>query len=350
MKQGKSLVELATEIERQAQSKRDFKADTSLLTMETDANAVSKLAIDGVGAFGVTSHTHTQIADRLQVPQKFYERLRTQEPDMLDYTVNQLFRRNAEPRMVRTLDGNARAFMSNRYRLLDNFDMANALLPVLVDKKLEVASCDLTPDKLYVKAISHRMQAEIKKGDVVEAGVMMSNSEIGKGGVIIQPFLNRLVCTNGAVINELATKRHHVGRELQAGNDMIVYRDKTLELSDQAFWSQMIDVLNAVFTEDIFHGIVDKMRDTTERKITGNPVKAVEVFSAQNGLNQTQQTSVLQHLIQGADLSQYGLLNAVTAMAREDHLNYDEATAMESLGGQVIELSQKDWRYIAEAK
>lgn len=353
MKQGKSLVELATEIERQAQSKRDFKLETASLEMHTTKNGdvpVSNLQIHGVGYFGVTPHTHSQIADRLQIPAKFYERLRTQEPDLLDHNVNELFKRNSEPRMVRTLDGNARAFMSHRYRMLDNIDMANNLLPVLIDKQLDVVSCDLTDNKLYIKAVGHRLQAEVKKGDIVEAGVMLSNSEIGKGSVNIQPFLNRLVCTNGAVINELATRKYHVGKELTAGNDLVVYRDKTLELSDQAFWSEMIDVLNAVFTEDIFEGIVNKLRDTTERKITGNPVKVVEVFSTQNGLNQTQSNSVLTHLINGGDLSQWGLMNAVTAMAREDHLDYDEATRMESLGGTVIELSQKDWRVISEAK
>jgi hypothetical protein len=53
--------------------------------------------------------------------------------------------------------------------------------------------------------------------------------------------------------------------------------------------------------------------------------------------------SVISHLISGADLSCYGLSNAITR-ASQDVRDYDRATEM---GGQVIELSGREWQSIA---
>jgi hypothetical protein len=36
---------------------------------------------------------------------------------------------------------------------------------------------------MYIKAICPRIQAEVKKGDIVQAGIAISNSEVGMGSV-----------------------------------------------------------------------------------------------------------------------------------------------------------------------
>ena len=66
MKTGKTLVELATELERQSTAKKDFVASSAVLemtpegdlTLESDANT---------NEFPVTDHCHTQIAARLDI-------------------------------------------------------------------------------------------------------------------------------------------------------------------------------------------------------------------------------------------------------------------------------------------
>lgn len=340
-----TLTEMAQEIERQRTAKRDFLATTGMLQMQT-SDGKSTMAIADKGEFVVTEHTHNQLGTYLQIPAQFYDRMRQQHPDIIDHTVNKLLERRNEKRMVRTLDGTARAFLSKTYRVFDNFDLAQNVLPVVMEHQLDIVSCALTPQKLYIKALAHKMQGEIRPGDVVEAGLMISNSEIGQGNVIINPFLNRLVCSNGAVINELASKRRHVGRENAVDGELVVYSDETRMLEDQTFWSKIKDTIKAVMTPDVFNLVLDKVRGTTEVKITGKADEVVEVFAKQNQLNQTQQGNILQHLIQGGDLTQYGLFNAVTAAAQADDLDYDEATRMEALGGYIIELPPSDWKVL----
>jgi hypothetical protein len=57
---------------------------------------------------------------------------------------------------------------------------------------------------------------------------------------------------------------------------------------------------------------------------------------------------VLHHLIRQADLSAYGIVNAVTHYS-DDVANYDRATEFETLGGKLIELSSREWSEMAEA-
>lgn len=65
-------------------------------------------------------------------------------------------------------------------------------------------------------------------------------------------------------------------------------------------------------------------------------------------MTQEQGTSILQHLIRGADLSRYGLHSAITRTA-EDLPDYDDATAFEAAGGTIIDLPQAEWRQLATA-
>ena len=56
----------------------------------------------------------------------------------------------------------------------------------------------------------------------------------------------------------------------------------------------------------------------------------------------------LRHLIAQADLSGYGLVNAVTHFSQEVE-DYDRATEFEALGGKLIELTAAEWKPLAEA-
>ncbi len=59
--------------------------------------------------------------------------------------------------------------------------------------------------------------------------------------------------------------------------------------------------------------------------------------------------NINKHLIEGGDLSRFGLANAVTRAAQDDEIDYDQASNMERMGGQLIELPQGEWRTLALA-
>ena len=58
---------------------------------------------------------------------------------------------------------------------------------------------------MYIKVVNKRLEAEVVPGDIVQSGVIISNSEVGLGSVNIQPLVYRLVCSNGMVVNDAQT-------------------------------------------------------------------------------------------------------------------------------------------------
>jgi len=108
------------------------------------------------------------------------------------------------------------------------------------------------------------------------------------------------------------------------------------------------DVVAASLTEVTFGKIVKRWKEATEQKITGSLEKVVEVTAKKLSLSDTEQSGILRHLIEGRDLSAYGLMNAVTRVS-QDVESYDRATELERLGPKVLELPQSQWKEIAEA-
>ena len=146
-----------------------------------------------------------------------------------------------------------------------------------------------------------------------------------------------------------AFRKYHVGRGNEADGAEQFFRDETRLADDRAFWLKVRDAVTGSFRQDVFEGVVARMTESTKERITGDPVKAIEVIQKKYALNDGQRTSVLTHLIEGGDLTRYGLVNAVTR-ASQDVEDYDQATDMERLGGTVLELPRSEWAVVAEAR
>ena len=350
MKTGRTLTEMAQALEAQQQMKKDFVADTRALEM-TPAGQLA-IANDTTQTFDVTSHAHRQIGDRIGIPAKYYNRMLTRAPELLQANVNHWFQTNPEQRMIRTLGESARAFLSRRYRRLDNFDLAEAVLPTLLQMEgAQVMSCELTETRMYLKVVTAKVQADVKVGDPVQAGVCISNSEIGMGALRVEPLVYRLVCTNGMVTPDRSARNRftHLGRAAADTSDAYeLFSDQTLAADNAAFFLKMQDLVRDAVDRTKFEALVAQMRATTEHRIEGNPVKAVELLSNKFKLQQSESSGVLQHLIQGGDLSQWGLLNAVTRTA-QDVESYDRATELEELGATVMSLPSAQWKQLATA-
>lgn len=363
MKEGRSLTALAAEIERQAQSKRDMVADTRSIEMSSIGTLdeitspefkVPRLAVKNgeTHFFDINSNAHRQIAERVGIPGKYYERMLKDQPELLMQNVNTWFRAKPERRLIRLLDGNVRAFLSDRYQRIDNWDVAQTVLPVLLGTPgIEVVSSEITESRLYIKAVTHKVQGEVKSrrvGDIVEAGVMIMNSEVGLGALAIKPFLNFLVCTNGMVRDKDAMRRAHLGRQIEGDNVVQFLTDETRRAEDHAVLLKVRDVINAAMDPESFRRALDEIQMTTEQKIEGNPVEAVTELASQFQMSGDESNSILRHLIEGADLSRYGLMNAVTR-ASADIESYDRATELETMGGAIVDLPKSQWHRIAVA-
>ena len=95
-------------------------------------------------------------------------------------------------------------------------------------------------------------------------------------------------------------------------------------------------------------GLAGKMRRTLGIRLTGDPAKAVESVSVKFLMTEPERAGVLRHLIEGGDLSAYGVVNAVTHFSQEVD-DYDRATDFEVIGGKLVNFSAAEWAPIAAA-
>jgi len=353
MKNGRTLVNLAQELERQLKTKKDLLVPSLLVRHCTGESGATRLVVEesnGPASYGVTPLARRQLADKLGIPYAYFERMRENQPGLLDHNVNTWLQGENDRRLLRTLDGNVRAVLSDRYRRLDNYDLAEQVLPILrglPDVRFE--SVELTETRMYIKCITPQLEFEMAPGDVVQAGVAITNSEVGHGTLSVQPLLFRLVCRNGLIVADRSLRKTHVGRLLaQEDEGVTVYQDDTLLADDKAFFLKVRDVVQAAVSEVVFRQAAEKMRRTMGILITGDPVHTVEVLAQRYTLNDVERSGVLRHLVTGGELSGYGLVNAVTHFSQEIE-DYDRATDFEALGGKLIDLQPQEWKGLVEA-
>ena len=340
MKQGKTLQELGRELQRQRNNRQDFIADTRSIEIESTAfGSTLHLAIDGkTYGYNVGEVAHQQIASRLNIPYRYYQKMQTEEPALLDENVNTWLNKNAERRMIRVLDDSVRAFLSDRYRRLDNLELCAAVLPVIQEMKgANIESCEVTPTRMYLKVVNKKLKAEVTVGDVVQAGFVISNSEVGLGSLRVEHLVFRLVCKNGLICRDYAQKKYHVGRQVNVSEDSAyeLYSTETLEQDDKAFFMKVQDVVRSAVDESKFLMTVEKMRETKEIPLGKDPVKEVEILADKFQLTENERGDVLRQLFIGGDNSRYGLMNAVTAASKLAK-TYDRATELERIGGEIL--------------
>lgn len=356
MKYGRTLSEMAMELERQLRTKRDLLVPSPLMRHETVDSGESAVVIaapqepSGTLRYPTTEHFRRQLAEKLKIPFSYFQRMHVDQPRLLDENVNTWLKEEPEARMVRTLDGNARAYLSDRYRRMDNYDLMANVLPILKQiPGAQFESTELTERRIYLKVVTPRIRTEVKVGDVVQAGVMITNSEIGLGALTVQPLMFRLVCSNGLVVPDRAMRKHHVGRVQETSDEEVkIFRDDTLEADDRAFWLKVRDVVQASVSQGALNEAAEKMRRMLGIGIAGDPAKAVENMAVKFLLNQEERSGVLRALITEGEMNAFGLVNAVTRFAQEVD-DYDRSTELEELAGKMLEQSAWDWKPIVAA-
>jgi hypothetical protein len=359
MKAGRSLTDLAVEIERVEKSKRDFIAPTTKLAMAvvpnlSTAGSHHELVVENGGdqSFDIGEVAHDQLGERLGIPRKYYDRMREETPNLLAVNVNTWLKQQPERRPVRTLDNRVRAFLSDKYRPLDNFLVASAALPILHEQgaNIEIISSEMTERRLYLQAITHKHQGEVRKGDVVKAGLVISNSEIGLGAVRVETLLYRLVCLNGMITSE-GIRRHHVGKRLGGDEEIALsyYETETIEADNKAFLLKIRDTVKHHLEGIDFNAHLDRMKAAAEQRLMIAKVDdMIEEVTARFSLSKTEGGGILENLIKGGDATLWGLANAVTAMAN-DTADYDRVIELERIGGRIIDLTPSEFKYIQAA-
>ena len=245
----------------------------------------------------LSDHALGQILGRASVPGQFFRRC----PTNLKWAIaNHFIQSGGFPKesMLRLVQGDrVRAALSESYTAFDDADVVPMIADVLADEDCQVQA-DFADEFTHIRVTFPRTDAEVRVGDVVRAGLHITNSEVGSRAVHIDSLVYRLVCTNGLVSSDYASRAwiRHVGNPArikdyvrQAVADA---REGSRELIQR-------------FKASVDHALAD-------------PEKLLERHGKEHDLTQGQLQAALAAFAQEGDRTLFGAVNAITAAARQE--------------------------------
>lgn len=365
---GMTLETLLEQVKQNTKTKRDFTASTKgavrLVLMDGFANGVAAVLLQEgatgptpLERFEVSDTAHQQVAAHLGIPWKYYYRLLADHKDLVLDQVNALFEREPSVRLIRTLGGKVRAFLSDRYQRLDNDAVLINCLPPLTSGKVanELLSCNVSDERMDIKCVYTGPELEFDVGvgpngrpDIIKPGFHISNSEVGKGSLAIKAFFYRTFCRNGAHFGgeeALEFRRAHLGGRLIEGANFEVISERTQKLDDAAIMSGVTDVMQALAKPEFIQAMATKLRALKAGAKIEKPVEAMPLLARELELTEDESGKALENLIKDGDYSRWGALNAVTALAN-DAQSYERATELESLATRIIKMPLATWERV----
>lgn len=359
------VVALARELERRKKSARDIVVPAKEIgSFVSDDGKLRMSAPDGTGLGSLISFEWgptalQQTMTKLNVPVEYGRRMFATYPDVFNFTVNRLAGDASGNWLLRTLDGRVRANLSDRYRVLDNHDLFFAAYDVAKGVEAEISRVSLSEDRFEMRLIVPSWREDIdyksmgeaghkwfgKGGSQFVPGAYVANSETGKGGLTVKPFLLDKVCNNGTIL-ETALRTVHLGGQNEVG----YLSQESVEADSRAIWLKVRDLVRAVFDREQFREVVERFRATGELRLK-DPVAAVDTVVKDYGMSDDDRQAILNELISPSDNRDpgrtiFGLLSAVTARAK-DYEDPERRSAIEAAAGQILMNDSKQRELVA---
>ncbi len=357
MNTGIQFNEFVTAIERNAESREDVVARLNACQLQSNEDG-SVWTINGVGEFDAKPTFHRSVAETLRIPVSYYGEMQSVYPALLDANVNAWLKAepNTETRLMRLFQGSesgrgaARVVRSTSFLPLDNDELLQNLQPVLDEAGVTVQSCEIGDRRTHLKITTPRLKGDVKVGDTVEAGISIVNSELGFGNMSVTPFIYRLVCTNGLATmqGDEAIKRIHRATAIPCYRNFTRFVDTDeRKAAKTEIWRTIGDAVGQLLREATFKDLLERLQAAHKATVKSDGEKLIERVAKQYGLTADEHSAALANFETDDERSVWGLANAITRVANTTE-NYERASALESIGGQIIQLPEKDWQRLAE--
>ena len=335
------------------------------------AGADQQITMDGVtttdGVYRPTNIFDEGVSSKLGIPTAYLRRMRDERPDLYDANVNGWLHGDgadvsADSRsfLLRAFmgenggEGIARAFLSDSYKRIDNLDILTATLEAVreVGAEIQVTGCDLSERNMRVVITSPSITAAApvllknyrspfsgvtgKENPLVEAGLVIKNSETGGGAFSIAPHLRVLVCKNGMTMTTDAQRSVHLGGRLDEG--IVRWSDETQQRSLELVRSKTVDAIKTFLDAEYLESAIARIEAKCEAPLAESADKAIRKVGKALTFTDEQIAGVLDHFIMGGDVSAGGVMQAVTAYAQvvEDP---DTAAMLEESALKVLDLA-----------
>lgn len=259
-------------------------------------------------------HAFGQLATKLGVPGPYVRQLPGKIQAVL---MNYEMSRRPMPALLRLAGGEVRALLSPAYCAMDDATLFEIVDDVLVRAGLQHEA--LVRASATGLSTVHRITipskgVAVRKGDVIEHGIDIANSEVGLRSVQVNAITYRLVCSNGlrAWNTEGGSRYRHTGdparlRDLLRDAIPIALAEARGDLER---WKLAVDRL----VDDAFHE-VESLRAFG---IGGGEMKAVaRAIAAESGVDvDGREDAQIAEALRGTRSTTFEVANSITAFAK----------------------------------
>ena len=354
-----SLQEIVQALQTQTLLKQDFVVPSKYLRMDNNnlivineekLDSLSKLLLDtGIAVsewdvekieLAVLDCCHTQIGQRLDIPKKYYDKMlgNTMAQHILDYNVTNWFRlRNENNFLLRTFidkeqkTGIARAILSDRYNVLDNYDVMLATLDAIRESgiNVQIESGDITDTKFYMRFVcpdiemdapdilkNYRVPDGSTGGNGIISGFVISNSETGNGKFSISPRAVVLACRNGMIFKNDAFQKTHLGSKMEEYTT-IDWSEETRQKNYELVCSQVKDAIKYYASEEYLGAKIHELIEKGNKELN-HPIETIKNVSKHLSISEEKESSILNYFIKSGDTNAFGVTQALTYFAQHN--------------------------------
>ena len=222
--------------------------------------------------WGVHSNAFAQLCQRAGIPADYAKRLRDAEEkdepwrrELLSHTLSEHYGHLGGRYLLRSVGGEARGFLSDRYKRLDS----RPLLEAFVTAVNKVGAVPYEGVGSDTRASVRVILPEIKEpvpGEFMVFGLSWQNSDYGNGAYGVSAFALRLMCLNGW-ISANALKAVHIGGKL---SDDIAFSDETHRLDTKTNVSATHDAVKQLLSSEAVDRRCAAYAETFEQPTTWN--------------------------------------------------------------------------------
>lgn len=249
------------------------------------------------------------------------------EPDARRFLVRTFKGEGGEP-------GYARAFLSDSYKTIDNWDILHSVVSGMRAAGLDahvIHSADLTDRRMYVKVVVPEISVlapELLKdyrspftgargadNPIVFAGFVFGNSETGNGTFFVRPELQIQVCGNGMTIKQDVVAKRHLGSKIE-DDGVIKYSEETLKKNLDLIQSQTRDAIRTFLDVDYMTRVITRVTEQAGAPVD-KPQDVVTRLVKRDAFSKEDADGLMESFIKGGDMTRGGVMNAITAYSQE---------------------------------
>ena len=360
-----SVKEVLTEIQDKEAYKRDVILSRRKLQIVHCDTGLGFHFGDETGLYCPTSTGLTQLAQLSGVPKNFLLDNEQKYPELASdilshwFLDNDVVNRNRKRpvaaanqmqlfRCYNTLNeqdyGVLRAVRSDRYKILDNSDIAACVLSAISGREDIEVQGSVTDDRMFLTLTNWSLQRDLQVGDKVSFRVRIANSETGFSSLQVIPQIVVLSCLNGATVGRDLV-RMHLGERMT--NEDLLSQD-THNLRNQAFFAEVRDVINACFEDEQCDKIIE-MLDRNGSQYIENSDTVMENVCKHFSIDDSTKQSIFAEFLGKEEPTRFSLSQACTQVAHKfEKRQYEKTAYLEDVGGRILTMSQREFANCAK--